>query len=169
MGKKRSHHKVWRAQPSQQQFTVLTSSKVQANVEQHGTNDIHWLELWGPPKGRLCPLPFTLHVIGAGQLNMKPLHCRNAHSAHPDNWQSCCSNKHGEQRRCYLSINEVASTHTSSDLLRWWWFGNTAGKEATQLISDSTVLELLWNVCVMSLRGGRPAPPLIIQENIHAH
>lgn len=73
-------------------------------------------ELWGPPKGRLCPFPFTMHVIGAGQLNMKQLHCDNAHT-----WRQAMEllqQKAGSkgQRSCYLFISEeakVVSTHTT--------------------------------------------------------
>lgn len=75
-------------------------------------------ELWGPPKGRLCPFPFTMHVIGAGQLNMKQLHCDNAHT-----WRQAMEllqQKAGSkgQRSFYLFIREeakVVSTHTNSE------------------------------------------------------
>lgn len=103
-------------------------------------------ELWGPPKGRLCPFPFTMHVIGAGQLNMKQLHCDNAHT-----WRQAMEllqQKAGSkgQRSCYLFISEeakVVSTHTTCKACcggvrgdwckshrQWFWKrSNTTGRQ----------------------------------------
>lgn len=95
----------------------MDSRKVQANVKQHVTNDIRWLNYGDPLKGVCVRFRLPLHVIGAGQLNMKQLHCDNAHT-----WRQAMEllqQKAGSkgQRSCYLFISEeatVVSTHTTS-------------------------------------------------------
>lgn len=140
-------------------------------------------ELWGPPKGRLCPFPFTMHVIGAGQLNMKQLHCDNAHT-----WRQAMEllqQKAGSkgQRSCYLFIREeakVVSTHTTSKACcggvrgDWckshrqcfWKRSNTTGRQVWRC----------FGLCAWWVLGeGRPEPllskqqPLIIKGNNPTH
>lgn len=139
----------------------MDSRKVQANVKQYVTNShTHSLaELWGSPKGRLCPFPFTMHVIGSGQLNMKQLHCDNAHT-----WRQVMEllqQKAGSkgQSSCYLFINEevkVVSTHTTSKTCcggvrgHWckshcqcfWKRSNTTGRQVWRCLD--CVLDEFW-------------------------